>query len=101
MGASSVLGCYRKLAARRAESGIVVRLKAGQRNKRLQVDAEFTRNHDRNSAGESSSEPGVKSARNGWERLGDTAMKERMVVLGLAAAAPVGLLVSTPFEALL
>lgn len=41
MGASSVLGSYRKLAARRAESGIVVRLKAGQRNKRLQVDAEF------------------------------------------------------------
>lgn len=55
----------------------------------------------RNSAGESSSEPGAKSSRNGWERLGDTAMKERMVVLGLASVAPVGLLVSTPFEALL
>lgn len=47
VGASSVLGSYRKLAARRAESGIVVTLKAGQRNKRLQVDAEFTRNHDK------------------------------------------------------
>ena len=47
MGASSVLGSYRKLAARRTESGIVVMLKAGQRNKRLQVDAEFTWNHDK------------------------------------------------------
>ena len=47
MGASSVLGSYRKLAARRTESGIVVTLEAGQRNKRLQVDAEFTRNHDK------------------------------------------------------
>ena len=55
----------------------------------------------RKSAGESRSEPGAKSARNGWERLGDTTMKERMVVLGLAAVAPVGILVSTPFEALL